>query len=130
MTDLLEFFERRPSDLLAVLLVTDLFHPIDYFPVLLFLNRNVRHGSGRGGTMPVLFAGRDPNDVSRPYLLDRPAVTLRSAASSRDDKSLAKRMRMPRSPRTRLKGHAGALNERGIGRLNQRIDSYRAREPV
>ena len=80
--------------------------------------------------MPVLFAGREPDHVTGPDLLDRPAFALSPAAASHDDESLAERMRMPCSSRSRFEGYAGALDERGIRRLKQRINSYHAREPL
>jgi len=67
--------------------------------------------------MPVLLTGRKPDHITRADFLDRPAPTLCPAATGRDDKSLAKRMRMPCSPRARLESYAGALNKCRIGRL-------------
>ena len=40
----------------AVLLVADLFHPVDNLAVELFLNGDVRHGSGRRGPVSALLA--------------------------------------------------------------------------
>src|SRR3954470_4235187 len=60
----------------AVLLVADLLHPIDGRAVQLFLDSDVAHGSGRAGAMPVLFAGREPDDVARADLLNGAALTL------------------------------------------------------
>src|ERR1700683_698631 len=107
-----------------VLFVADLFHPVDNLTVLLFLNGDVRHGRGGRGPMPVLLARREPDHVTRPDLLDGSAPTLGPAAASRDDESLTERMGMPRSPRTRLEGDAGALHKCRIGRLKKRIDPY------
>jgi hypothetical protein len=73
-----------------VLLVTDLLHPVDNLPVFLFLNGDVRHGCGRRSTMPMLFAGREPDHITGPDLFDRPAPPLRAPAASRDNESLAK----------------------------------------
>ena len=100
-----------------VLLVTDLFHPVDNLTVELFLNSDVRHGCGRHGPMPVLLAGRDPDHITGPDLLDRSAFALDPAAPSRDDKSLTEWMRMPCSARARLESYAGTLNECRIGCL-------------
>jgi hypothetical protein len=113
-----------------VLFVADLFHPVDNFTVELFLNGDVRHGSGGRGPMPVLLAGREPDHVARPDFLHRSAPALGPAAASRDDESLTERMCMPRRPRTRLEGDASALNKRRIGRLKKRIDTYCAGEPL
>ena len=114
----------------AVLFVADLFHPIDNFPVALFLNGDVRHGRGRRSPMPVLLAGREPDHITGPDLLDRASPTLRQAAASRDDEGLTERMRVPCGTCAGLKGDAGALNKRRIGRLKKRIDSHGACEPV
>ena len=92
-------------------------HPVDYLAVFLLLNGDVRHASDRRRAMPVLLAGREPNYVSRTNLFDRATFALRPAAASRYDERLAERMRVPCSPRTRLKRNARALNKRGIGGL-------------
>ena len=67
--------------------------------------------------MPVLLAGREPDHITGPDLLDRSAFALNPAAASRDDESLTEWMRMPCSPRAGLESYAGTLNERRIGRL-------------
>jgi hypothetical protein len=116
--------------LFAVLLAADLFHPVDNLTVELFLNGNVRHGRGGRGAMPVLFAGREPDHITGPDLLDRSAVALGPAKAGRHNERLTERMRMPRGPGTRLERDAGALNQCRIRRLKKRIDPYRAREPL
>ena len=93
-----------------VLFVADLFHPVDDLAVELFLNGDVRHGRGRRGAMPVLLAGREPDHIAGPDLLDRSALALSPAAAGRHDQGLTERMRMPCGPRARLEGDAGALN--------------------
>ena len=59
-----------------------------------------------------------------------PPSALSPAAASRDDESLAERMRMPCSPRARLEGYAGTLNKCRIGCLKKRIDPYGAGKPL
>src|SRR6266567_1663763 len=81
-----------------VLLVTDLFHPVDNLPVELFLNGDVRHSRGRRRAVPVLLARRNPDHVPWTDLFDGAAPALRAAAASRDEESLTERMRMPGSP--------------------------------
>src|SRR5882672_1505910 len=110
------------TESLAVLLAGNLLHPVDHLPILLFLNSDVRHGSGLRGAMPVFLAGRD--------LLDRSTFALRPAAARRDDQSLAERMSVPCSSRARLEGNASPLNKGGIGCLKKRIDSNRPNEPL
>jgi hypothetical protein len=90
-----------------VLVVADLFHPIDVLAAELFLNGDMAHGCRCCGAVPVLFAGRKPNDIAGPNFFDRAALTLHLPAASGDDQSLAKRMRVPRRASTRLKGNKG-----------------------
>jgi hypothetical protein len=45
------------------LFVADLFHPVDGLAVELFLNGDVGHGGGGRGPVPMLLAGREPDDV-------------------------------------------------------------------
>src|SRR3954471_9134383 len=45
------------SLLLAILLVADFFHPLDRLAVEFFLDGDVRHRSGGGCAVPVLFVG-------------------------------------------------------------------------
>src|ERR1700730_2110486 len=88
----------------AILFVADLFHPIENFTVALFLNGDVSHGRGRRSPMPVLLAGREPDHITRPDLLDRTSPPLCQAAASRDDEGLTERMRVPSGTCTWLKG--------------------------
>src|SRR5207253_8427711 len=78
----------------------------------------------------VLLTGREPDHIPGPNLLDRSAFTLSPAASSRDNEGLTEGMGMPCSPRTWLEGDAGALNQRGIGCLEKRIDPNGSGEPI
>jgi len=112
---------------MLILFVADLFHPVDNLTVELFLNGDVRHGRGRRGSMPVLLTRRKPDHITRTDFLDRPAPTLRPAATGGYDQGLTERMRMPRRPRARLESYAGALNPCRIGCLKKWIDPYRAR---
>ena len=114
----------------AVLRVADVFQPVDDFAVERFRNRNVRHRCCRRRAVPVLLARREPDDVARPYLLDRSALTLREAAAGRHDQCLAQRMRLPGRARAGLERDAGAADARRIGRLEHRVDADRAGEPL
>src|SRR5207247_5464145 len=80
---------------LAVLLVRDLFHPLDRRAVELFLDGDVGHGGGGGRAVPVLFARRDPNHVTGADLLLRPAPSLHPAAAGRHDQRLSERVGVP-----------------------------------
>jgi hypothetical protein len=57
--------------LLPVLLLTDLFHPVNDLAVELFLNGDVRHSGGRRRTVPVFLAGLKPDHITGPDLLGR-----------------------------------------------------------
>src|SRR5579859_4307550 len=94
-----------------VLLVTHVFHPVHHLAVFLFLDGDVRHGRRRGSAVPVLLTWREPDHVAGPYFLDSTAPALRAPAARSNNQGLAQRMRVPCSPRARLKSYAGALNK-------------------
>src|SRR5258708_39879245 len=79
--------------------------------------------------MPVLPAGRKPDDIAGPDLLDGSAFPLNPAAPSRYNQRLPERMSMPSSACTRLKSHAGTAHACRIRCLKQWIDSYGAIKP-
>src|SRR3954469_9783977 len=106
----LQFPARRSS--CAVLLVGDVFHPLDRFAVEHLGNRDVRHRGCRRRAVPVLFAGREPHHVSRADLLDRPAVALRASTTRGDDQRLPEWMCVPRGARARFEGHGRAADAR------------------
>jgi hypothetical protein len=59
-----------------VLLVADLFQPIDVLAVLKFRNGDVRHRGRRRRSMPMLQSRRKPDDIAGPDFLDRSALGL------------------------------------------------------
>ena len=79
------------------------------------------------GSMPVLFAGSEPHDITRPDFLDGAALALRPAAARGDHESLPKRVRVPRGACAWLECDAGALHEGRIGRLKKRVDAHSSR---
>src|SRR5436309_4475299 len=91
---------------LAVLIVSDVLHPLDHLAVELLLDGDVGHGRGRRRSVPVLLARREPDDVARPDLLDRAAPALHPAAPGRHDERLAERVSVPRRPCARLERDA------------------------
>src|SRR4051794_30801079 len=97
------------SESAAILLVGDVLHPVHYLPILLFLDGDVRHGSGRSSAVPVLLVRREPDDVPGTDLFDGAAFALRPTAARGDDERLAKWMGVPCRSRSRLKGDARAL---------------------
>src|SRR4051812_2869267 len=98
---------RRADVSPAVLLVGDVLHPVDGLAVALLLNGDVAHPRAGRGSVPVLLAGREPDHVTRPDLLDRTALALRPSNTGGDDQRLAKWVRVPRRPCARLEGHQG-----------------------
>src|SRR5207247_1496798 len=92
---------RRP---VAVLLVADLFKPLDVLAVDLLLDRDVRHRRSRRGSVPVLHAGWDADDVALAHLLNRTSPTLNPSGACRHDQHLAKWMGVPGRARSRLEG--------------------------
>ena len=114
----------------AVFFVADMFHPVDKFPITLFLNGNMRQGCGRRGPMPMLLARRGQHDISGTDLFDRSTFVLNPALAGRDDEGLTERMSMPCSPRSRLEGNAGSLNKRRIRCLKKRIHPNISSKPV
>src|SRR6516162_1781909 len=101
----------------VVLLVRDLFLPVNNFPIERFLNGDVRHCDRRTGAMPMLLSGFEPDDISRPDFFDGTAPFLSPADAGSHDQRLAERMRMPGGSCAGLKGNACAARTRGIGRL-------------
>src|SRR5437867_10074072 len=88
-----------PSMLLPILFVADFLHPVDGLAVQPFLNGDVRHGGRRGGAVPMLFARRERDHVTRPNFLDRASPALRATAARRNDERLAQRAEVPCGPR-------------------------------
>src|SRR5262245_22529067 len=120
--------DPRQVMLSPILVVADLLHPFHGLAVETFLHGDVRHGGRRRGAVPMFFARRDPDHVTRPNLLDRPAQPLRAAAAGQHDQRLAERMRVPRGPGAGLECDAGADHTRRVGCLVQRIEAHRAGE--
>lgn len=80
--------------------------------------------------MPVLLAGREPDHVSRPNLLDRLALVLHPAQAGRHVQCLAQRVRVPRGARAWLKGDQGTGDTGGLFGTERLIEPHRAGEPV
>jgi len=116
--------------LLPVLLDADLFHPVNDLAVELFLYGDVRHGRGWRSAVPVLLAGREPDNITMPDLLDRTAFALSPAEARGHDERLPKRMRMPCISCTGFEGHNSALNKRRIRRLEKQMDTHPPSEPL
>src|SRR5437764_12935788 len=100
-----------------ILFVADLLHPVDGLAVEPFLNRDVRHRSGRCGAVPMLLARREPDHIAGSNLLDWPGPAPRASEAGRHNERLAQRVCMPRGPRARLERYARADDARRIGRF-------------
>src|SRR6478735_3692681 len=92
----------------VILFVADLLHPVHKFAIQRLLNGNVRQGGFRGGTMPMLFAGREPDNIAGMYFFDRTAFALHPATARGHDEGLAQRVRVPGCASAGLKCDAGA----------------------
>jgi hypothetical protein len=112
-----------------VLLVADMLEPIHNFPIQAFMNRNMGHGRGWAGPMPVFLAGWKPNHISGQNLLERASPTLREATACRDNQGLTQWVRVPSRACSRLEGDAGPESTCWIVGLKQWVNPYRAGEP-
>ena len=88
----------------AVLFVGDLLHPVNDLAVESLRDSDVRHGRGGGGSMPMFFARREPDDIAGMDCLDRAAFALHASAASSHDQRLPQRMRVPRGASAGFKG--------------------------
>src|SRR5215217_5525868 len=113
-----------------VLFVGHLLHPVDDLAALDFMKGRVGHRGSRRCAVPVLLPRGKPDDVTGADFLDRTAFPLHPANSGNDDKGLAERMRVPRSPGARFKGDVRPLYALGSEAVEKGIDPHRAGEPV
>jgi hypothetical protein len=114
----------------TVLVVADLFHPVDDLTVELFLNGDMRHGCRRRSPMPVLLARRNPDHVTGPDFFDGAAPTLRPTATGGHDQGLTQRMRVPRCSSAGFECDTGAQRACGSVCLEQGIYAHRAGKPI
>src|SRR5437879_1642532 len=100
-----------------VLFVADLFHPLNRFALELFLNGDMGHRRGWSGAVPMLLARGNPDDVTRPNLLDRASPALCAATASRHDQSLPQRVGVPCRPSAGLEGDTSTESARRRRRI-------------
>ena len=110
--------------------VADLFHPVDNVPVQCFLQSDVRHRGCRGSSVPMLFGGSKPDHIARMNLFDRSTFALCPTTSGSYDERLSERMRVPCGASTGFKSHLRSAHSCWSRGCKQRVDAYRAREPV
>jgi len=111
-----------------ILLVADLFHPVDSFAVELFLNGDVRHARGSRRTVPMLLTRREPDHVTGMNFLDRSSPALREAAACSHNQALTQRVDVPCCSSAWFKRDTDTDYSCWVRRLNQGVYSYRARE--
>src|SRR5258706_8011483 len=116
--------------LFSILLVADLFQPIDVPAVDGFLDGDVTHPGGRRGSMPVLHSGRNAHYIARPDLLKRAAPALHQPLAGGHHHDLADRLRMPCGARSGLERHQAAGRPRRRVRREERVDAHRAGEEL
>src|SRR5204863_957012 len=73
----------------GILLVGNVLHPFDGLAIARLLHRQVDHGVVRGGAMPVLLAGRNPDHVAGADLPHRAAPDLGPTDPRHDVKRLS-----------------------------------------
>src|SRR5258705_3473535 len=112
----------------AVLLVADLFHPVDVLAVERFRNSDMRHRGGRCRAVPVLFAGWKPDDIAGTDFFDRSALALRPAKAGRDYEGLTERMGVPRGAGAGLEGDVTTANACRLAHLDHQVHPDRAGE--
>ena len=93
---------RPTAQSFAVLIVCDFFQPSDDFAVKLLLYCDMSHRCCRGGPVPVLRSGWNPDHITLTNFLDRSSPFLNPACAIRHDQNLTERMRVPCTPRARL----------------------------
>src|SRR5437016_5979412 len=94
------------SDL--ILLVRDFLHPFNDLAVESFLDRDVRHRRRGRRPMPMLFAGRAHDHITRPDFFYGAAPALDPSAAGRHDQRLTEGMDVPGGTRTWLARDTGA----------------------
>jgi hypothetical protein len=71
------YSRSRPS--FSILLVADLFHPVDILAVERFRDRDMGHRDSRCRAVPVLLAWRKPDDIAGADFFDGSTLALRPA---------------------------------------------------
>src|ERR1700753_64002 len=90
---------------LLVLLVGNLFHPVNRRTVKFFLYGDVAHGCSCCCTVPVLFVWLNQTHIAGVKLFYLAAFALYPAATGLYNQGLPKRMRMPCGTRPRLESN-------------------------
>jgi hypothetical protein len=120
----------NPSQSSSILFGGDVLEPIHELACGALLYGYVGHGRSWRSTVPVLFAGREPDHISRMNLFNRAAFALYPSAARGNDQRLAQRVRVPGGPRSRLERNAGCGHKCRVGSLKKRVDPHGSTEPV
>ncbi len=119
---------RLTARLSPVLLFADVFQPSHGCAGEPFLNRDVRHGGGVGGAVPVRFTGREPDDVAGEDVFARAAEALSPSSAAGHDQGLAEGVGVPGGAGAGFEGDLGADDTGGVGGLEERVDADNAGE--
>jgi hypothetical protein len=117
---------RRPRwriRLLAVLVVGDVFQPVDGSAVDEPLNGDVGHRRISRPTVPMLHAGLGPDDIADGNVLPLSAPLLHPSGARGDDERLTGRMGVPCGPRTRCERDLGGAESAAFVGIEQRLDA-------
>ena len=99
------------STFLLVLLIADVFHPLNDFSIQSLLNGYMRHRRSRTCAMPMFLLRPKPDHITWPDFLDRTALALNPPKTRRDDQRLTE-WNVTLAPRTRA--GSGAWNSASI----------------
>ena len=112
----------------AVLLVADLFHPVDVLAVERFRDSDMRHRGRRCRAVPMLLARWKPDYIAGTDFFDRSALALRPAKAGRDDEGLTERMGVPRGAGAGLEGDVTTADACRVAHLKHWVHADRAGE--
>lgn len=118
------------QDLLSqILFIAYFFQPVDYVAVESLGDGDVRHSCGAGGTVPMLFARREPHNITGMDRFNRPAFTLHASATRRHYQRLPQRMGVPRGPGAGFKCNYCAAHTCRIAALKWRVNPHCSGKP-
>src|SRR6266404_3011548 len=112
----------------AVLLVADLFHPVDVLAIERFRDSDMRHRGRRCRAVPMLLARWKPDYIAGTDFFDRSALALRPVKAGCDDEGLTERMGVPRGAGAGLEGDVTTADACRVAHLKHRVHADRAGE--
>lgn len=115
---------------LRVLFVRDGLKPIDCLAVEYFRDGDVRHANLSRGTVPMLLANLEEDDITRPDFFNGTAFALNESKSLRDDDRLTRGMCVPAGTCAGFEGDDAAVRVPPAIRRKQGVDANIAGKPV